>query len=122
MWPWATLTVHRSLMVCEHRAVHLGSSGGRGWVRTNDFCRVKTSPPCGAVRRHTHLITASPQLDGVASPCLLMPRGSCEVWVLAVWWHRWRGVSWSSTGAVLDWDHAGSAVAGGGIMKPFQLA
>jgi hypothetical protein len=24
MWPWATLTVHRSLMVCEHRAVHLG--------------------------------------------------------------------------------------------------
>lgn len=41
--------------------------------------------------------------------------------MLAVCWHRWRGLSWSSTGAVLDWDHAGSAVAGGGIMKPSNL-
>ena len=50
MWSHATLTVYKSVIMAPAEPLNCAMLGGRGWVRTNDFCRVK-----GARVPHTPL-------------------------------------------------------------------
>jgi hypothetical protein len=45
MWPHATLIVYKSFIVAPAEPLRCAMLGGRGWVRTNDFCRVKRVRP-----------------------------------------------------------------------------
>jgi hypothetical protein len=48
MWPHATLIVYKSFIVAPAEPLRCAMLGGRGWVRTNDFCRVEETT---AIRR-----------------------------------------------------------------------
>jgi hypothetical protein len=45
MWPHAALIVYKSVIVAPAEPLNCAMLGGRGWVRTNDFCRVKSRTP-----------------------------------------------------------------------------
>jgi hypothetical protein len=63
MWSHATLTVYKSVIMAPAEPLTCAMLGGRGWVRTNDFCRVKERGHHARLRPTPRRTTTS-QLSG----------------------------------------------------------